>query len=154
MRWTVPVPMPSDLATFKIPKPFASCLSREPPARFNPPRAGLPQTSPWLTPRGRSRQRGRAPFSSVTSSARLRTRFRGTGVTEYWIGTPVSFGLDVGGPDHLAPLLGFVGDELTKVRGRAHQRRAAHVSKPRFHVGVCEGRVGLLVEPFDDFGGR
>ena len=26
MRWTVPVPMPSDLATFKIPMPFASCF--------------------------------------------------------------------------------------------------------------------------------
>jgi hypothetical protein len=26
MRCTVPVPMPSDLATFKIPKPFASCF--------------------------------------------------------------------------------------------------------------------------------
>jgi hypothetical protein len=26
MRWTVPVPMPSDLATFKMPIPFASCL--------------------------------------------------------------------------------------------------------------------------------
>ena len=25
IRWTVPVPMPSDLATFKIPRPFASC---------------------------------------------------------------------------------------------------------------------------------
>ena len=26
MRWTVPVPMPSDLATFKMPTPFASCF--------------------------------------------------------------------------------------------------------------------------------
>src|SRR5262245_51055358 len=26
MRWTVPVPIPSDLATFKIPTPFASCF--------------------------------------------------------------------------------------------------------------------------------
>ena len=26
MRWTVPVPMPSDLATFRIPVPFASCF--------------------------------------------------------------------------------------------------------------------------------
>src|SRR5262245_11008243 len=26
MRWTVPVPMPSDFATFKIPTPFASCF--------------------------------------------------------------------------------------------------------------------------------
>ena len=26
MRWTVPVPIPSDLASFKIPTPFASCF--------------------------------------------------------------------------------------------------------------------------------
>ena len=26
MRWTVPVPMPSGLATFKMPTPFASCF--------------------------------------------------------------------------------------------------------------------------------
>ena len=26
IRWTVPVPMPSDLATFRIPMPFASCF--------------------------------------------------------------------------------------------------------------------------------
>jgi hypothetical protein len=26
MRWSVPVPIPSDLATFKIPTPFASCF--------------------------------------------------------------------------------------------------------------------------------
>src|SRR5262245_52989430 len=26
MRWTVPVPIPSDLATFNIPTPFASCF--------------------------------------------------------------------------------------------------------------------------------
>ena len=26
IRWTVPVPIPSDFATFKIPMPFASCF--------------------------------------------------------------------------------------------------------------------------------
>ena len=30
---------------------------------------------------------------------------------------PASVCLDVGGPDHLAPFLGFVGDELTEVGG-------------------------------------
>jgi hypothetical protein len=44
-------------------------VSRELRARFNPPRAGLPQTSPWLTPRGRSRQRGRAPFHCCARAA-------------------------------------------------------------------------------------
>jgi hypothetical protein len=32
--------------------------------------------------------------------------------------------LDVGGPDHLAPFLGFVGDELAKVSGRTRKRCA------------------------------
>jgi hypothetical protein len=44
-------------------------VSRELGARFNPPRAGLSQTSPWLTPRGRSRQRGRAPFHCCARAA-------------------------------------------------------------------------------------
>ena len=39
---------------------------------------------------------------------------RRTGVTEYRIETAASVRLDVGGPDHLAPLLGFVGDETEK----------------------------------------
>ena len=34
---------------------------------------------------------------------------------------PASLRLDVGRPDHLAPLLGFVGDELAEVGGRAAQ---------------------------------
>ena len=49
MRWTVPVPMPSDLATFKIPTPFASC--------FRTLRSGVlssfgrPSFTPWATAR-------------------------------------------------------------------------------------------------------
>src|SRR5262252_6414196 len=123
MRCTVPVPSPNDLATFKIPTPFASCfrtfrsvalsifgrpsftswatarlrpafidplerrrpctgrgqvvgvnnatVSRELGARFNSPRVGLPQTSPWLTPRdfgfGRCQQRPPVPLPSFRS---------------------------------------------------------------------------------------
>src|SRR5262249_33877016 len=48
------------------------------------------------------------------------------------------FRLDVEGPDDVAPLLRFVGDELAEVRGRAHKRCAAQVSKPRFRLGVGE----------------
>src|SRR5215510_8347941 len=44
-----------------------------------------------------------------------RQRFSATGVTEYWIGTAASVGLDVCGPDHLGPFLGFLGDELPEV---------------------------------------
>jgi hypothetical protein len=35
----------------------------------------------------------------------------------YGTSTRASFWLDVGRPDHLAPLLGFVGDELAEIGG-------------------------------------
>src|SRR5580704_11214639 len=62
--------------------------------------------------------------------------------------------LDIGRPDHLAPLLGFVGDELAEVGGRAGDYRAAQVGKPRFHRRVGEPRIDLLVQPVDDLHGR
>src|SRR5262245_61858487 len=60
------------------------------------------------------------PFMSITSSAAI----RGTGRygTLDWVTASVR--LDVGRPDHLAPLLSFVGNELSKVGGRANERRA------------------------------
>src|SRR5262245_60863694 len=73
-----------------------------------------------------------------------------TGVTGY----RRSFRLDVGCADHLAPFLGVVGDELGEVSGRAHKRRAAEVGEPRFHIGVCKGRVDLVVELVDDLNRR
>jgi hypothetical protein len=39
--------------------------------------------------------------------------------------------LDVGCPDHLAPLLDFVSDELAKLGRRSSKNRAAEVGKPR-----------------------
>jgi hypothetical protein len=62
---------------------------------------------------------------SAYSAPRWRPAVRRTGVTEYWIGTAASVGLDVGRADHLAPLLGFLGDQLAEVGGRARKRRAA-----------------------------
>src|SRR5215831_13336702 len=44
-----------------------------------------------------------------------RRNFVARGVTEYWIGTAASFRLDVGGPDHLGPLLGGVHRPLPKL---------------------------------------
>ena len=38
---------------------------------------------------------------------------------------------DVGGPDHLGPLFGFVGDQRSKVGGRARKRCAAHIGRPK-----------------------
>jgi hypothetical protein len=41
------------------------------------------------------------------------------------VATLGSLGFDVGRPDHLAPLLGFVRDELAEVGGRAYKRCAS-----------------------------
>src|SRR5262245_13640627 len=57
-----------------------------------------------------------------------------TGVTQY----------------HLGPLLGLVGDQLAEVSGRTHKHRATEVSEPRFHVGIGEASVDLLVELVDE----
>src|SRR6266478_5436683 len=54
--------------------------------------------------------------------------------------------LDVEGPDDVAPLLRFVGDELAEVRGRARKHRAAQAGKPCLELGVGEARVNFLVE--------
>jgi hypothetical protein len=55
---------------------------------------------------------------------------RRTGVTEHWIEFTASVRLDVEGPDDVAPLLGFLSDELAEGRGRAGKNRAAQVGKP------------------------
>jgi hypothetical protein len=39
-----------------------------------------------------------------------------------------SLRLDAGGLDHLAPFLGFLGDELAKIGGRARRNSAAQVT--------------------------
>src|ERR1700742_898043 len=56
--------------------------------------------------------------------------------------------------DHFAPLLGFVGNELREVSGRARKHRGAHVGKPRPDLWVGESCVDFPVELTDDFGGR
>jgi hypothetical protein len=48
---------------------------------------------------------------AAASVGRLRRRGRGGGSEK------ASFRLDVGRPDHLTPLLGFVGDELAEIGG-------------------------------------
>src|SRR5882762_8497394 len=62
--------------------------------------------------------------------------------------------LDIGRPDHLAPLLGFVPDQLAEVSRRARKWRAAQIGKPRLDLGIRERGVDLLVEPVDDLGRR
>src|SRR5262245_65566257 len=65
-----------------------------------------------------------------------------------------SLRLDVRRPDHLAPLLGFVGDEFAEVGGRARQRRTTYIAKARLELGIGERGVDLLVEFADDLSGR
>src|SRR5215471_5756283 len=48
-----------------------------------------------------------------------------------WPRSRQSLRLDVGRPDHLGPLPGFVGDELAEVAGRAWKLGAAKVGKAR-----------------------
>jgi hypothetical protein len=60
-----------------------------------------------------------------------------------------SFGLYVGRPDHLAPLIGFIGDQLPEVGGHHWHWNAAQISKPRLHLGVGERGIDLPVELVD-----
>src|SRR5947209_20618502 len=56
--------------------------------------------------------------------------------------------------DHLAPLLGFLSDELAEVGRRARKCGGAPLGKPRLHLGIGKGRVDLRVELVDDLGRR
>jgi hypothetical protein len=79
--------------------------------------------------------------------------FRRTGVTEYWRSGIPLVDFDIGRPDHLAPLLGFGGDESSEIGGRARKRRRTQIGEPRFYVGFGKSNVYLLVQLVDDFGG-
>src|SRR3954470_1414746 len=72
----------------------------------------------------------------------------------YEISTGVSVRLDVRRPDHLAPLLGFIGNELAEIGGRERKYGAANLGTPRIHLGIGEQGVDLLVELGRDLGGR
>src|SRR5215472_19257539 len=70
------------------------------------------------------------------------------------VGFPRSLRLDVGRPDHLGPLFGFVGDQFSELSRRSWQRHAAEVSETGLYLRVVESRVDLLVELVDDLGRR
>jgi hypothetical protein len=65
-----------------------------------------------------------------------------------------SLRLDTRELDHLAPLLGFVGDKLPEVGRRAGKQCAAEIGKPSLDLGVGKSSIDFLVELVDDFGGR
>jgi hypothetical protein len=62
--------------------------------------------------------------------------------------------LDTSKLDHFGPLLGFVGNQLSEVGGREHERGATEVGKPRLELGVGEARIDLGIEFSDDLGRR
>jgi hypothetical protein len=66
---------------------------------------------------------------------------------------PASVCLDAGELHHLAPLLGFCGDKMAKISGRAGKWFTAQVGKPRPDRGIGEDRIDLFVKPVDDFAG-
>src|SRR5262249_5127797 len=63
-----------------------------------------------------------------------------------------SLRLDVGGSDHLGPLLGFAGDEHAEIAWRATEDNAAEVRELSPQLGIGEAGIDLLVEHVDDVG--
>src|SRR5262245_22151714 len=85
--------------------------------------------------------------SAAVPAARRRNCLR-------WGNFTASLRLDVARPDHLAPLLGFVGDQLAEVRDRAGKYHAPKVGKPRLQLGISEPRIDLAIEFINDLGRR
>src|SRR5262245_26572815 len=63
-----------------------------------------------------------------------------------------SLRLDIGGADHLAPLLSFVRHQPTEVGGRADSWCATQIGEPRLDLMIGESGVHFVVELLDDFG--
>src|SRR5262245_54391870 len=94
-----------------------------------------------------------APHNDATASTfAIALVIRRTG--RYGIRPARSFRLDTRELDHLAPLLGVIGDELAEVGGRAWKCSGTQLGEPRLHLGIGESRVDLLVELLDDLGRR
>src|SRR5712671_4358741 len=61
--------------------------------------------------------------------------------------------LEICCPNHRAPFLSFVRNELGEVRRRARKHHTAQLGKPRLHPGISEASVYLLVQLVNDLGG-
>src|SRR5271168_4911148 len=64
-----------------------------------------------------------------------------------------SLRLDARELDHLAPLLGLIGNELAEIGWRARKRRATQVGKPCLHLGIGKDRIDLRIQFADDLSG-
>src|SRR5262245_31728108 len=62
-------------------------------------------------------------------------------------------GFDIERPDHFAPLLGLVGDELAEVGRGQRKHRAAQVGEASTELGIGKARIDLFVELVDDLCG-
>src|SRR5580704_9433736 len=62
------------------------------------------------------------------------------------------FRLDVAGTDDLAPLFGFVGEELAELGRRERKSCATESGKSRVDFGISEGRGNLALEPVNKRG--
>ena len=67
-------------------------------------------------------------------------------------GSPVSVRLDTRELDHLAPLLGFVGDKFAEFGGRTNKSRRTQIRESRLQLGIGETCVNFPVELFDNLG--
>src|SRR5262249_58653911 len=65
-------------------------------------------------------------------------------------GLPQSLRLDVGRPDHLAPLLGLRRHIGAELRGGEDHRSGGRIGEPRLDDRVCEPVINLAVEALDD----
>ena len=67
---------------------------------------------------------------------------------------PASLWLDVGRPDHLAPLLSIFDNELAKLHNCHRLWNAPHLGESRYHLGVAEASINVFVELVDDISRR
>lgn len=66
---------------------------------------------------------------------------------------PSSVRFDVGELDHLGPFLGFIGNQLAEISGRASQDGAAKTDQLRPDLGIGEREVDFGVERLDNLNG-
>src|SRR6266851_1825670 len=102
------------------------------------------------------------PTRSIAVAARLRVRtFEDCAWARFALATrrtryqprAGSFRLGARDLDYLAPLLGFVGDELGQIGGGAGEHRGAEFGNPRLHLGGRKRGVDLAVELVNNLGG-
>src|SRR6266436_863986 len=91
------------------------------------------------------------PINTNTTARRTRAfdhlvaAIRATGFMEYPASEAASLRLDAGEFDHLGPLFGFVGDQLSELSRRSRQRHAAEVSETGLHLEISKAGVYCLV---------